>query len=201
VLSDVDEDLVRAIAADHIFVEAEERGVGYIDKQPICVYLDCTRRVAIPRNGPRSPVSCGVIQAELGVSGKGALIASPGKATSWSARHGGTAEDEVPDGPHRHRAAVRVTDRRHLQRPGRTSSWSNDLCMEGTFLKRCCAQSPAVRAQHLRLRVPVRTGRTGVAREALASVKVNLHSRYLIDDEETATVARKRRRGGPQGEA
>jgi len=200
VLSDVDEDLVRAIAADHIFVEAEERGVGYIDKQPICVYLDLHTASCDPaKRAALSRSLAAFIRAELGASGKGALIASPREGNLLVGA--GTAELLKT-----RFLMVRTVTAPRFGYPieGIFNAGSNvvlvdDLCMEGTFLKRCVRN---LRRYGLNISdcVCLFERVDGDAREALASVKVNLHSRYLIDDQElrelrqSAVVADRRER-------
>lgn len=187
VLSDeVRDDPVRAIAANHVFVGHELTGVGYIDKQPIGVYLDLhtAATVAAQRDVLADALAdfvCDVVGARRDTADF--LIASP--------REGNLLVGAA--------VAERLTTRFVMIRTGRAPRFGyplegtfqpgdtivlvDDLCMEGSFLGRCVR---TLRKYGLTVSYCVclfeRTD--GDAREALTEMNVAFHSRYQIDDEQ-----------------
>jgi len=182
-LEEVDEDPVRAIASDAIFVEHEKKAVGYIKKQPIGVYLDLHSASCDPRKRTTLATSLAAfVRAELGEPGKRNLVATPREGnllvgaevaallrceylmirTVTAPRFGYPIEGSFT--------------------PGTTAIMVDDLCMEGAFLQRC--------VRNMR-RYGINVSNCfclferldGDSREALASISVQLHAKYQIDDD------------------
>ncbi|KPH97629.1 hypothetical protein OK074_6436 [Actinobacteria bacterium OK074] len=180
---EVDEDPVKTIASQFIFVDHEERGVGYIKKQPICVFLDLHSASCDP--GKRDTLASSLatfIKDEIGEVGTRRVVATPREGnllvgaevarilqadflmirTGIAPRFGYPIEGTFHQG-----TDVIIVD---------------DLCMEGAFLGRCVRnlRRYGANVSHCfclfeRL--------DGDSREVLASIAVQLHSKYQIDDD------------------
>lgn len=182
-LEDIDEDPVRAIAADFIFIEAEKKGVGYIKKQPIGVYLDLHSASCDPRKRSILAASLSTfIRDESRDAGPRKLIATPREGNLLvGAEVARTLQTDY--------LMIRTVMAPRFGypiegsfTPGSTAIMVDDLCMEGIFLQRC--------VRNMR-RYGVNVSDCfclferldGDAREALDSIAVTLHAKYQIDDE------------------
>ncbi|WP_327430750.1 phosphoribosyltransferase [Streptomyces sp. NBC_01236] len=181
--AEVDEDPVKSIASEFIFVEHEKIGVGYIRKQPICVYLDLHSASCDPfKRGTLATSLATFIKDELGDAGKRSFVASPREGNLLVGA-------EVAQMLQAEYLMIRtVTSPRFgypiegTFTPGTNAIIVDDLCMEGAFLKRCVRnlRRYGVNVSHCfclfeRL--------DGDSRDVLASIAVELHSKYQIDDE------------------
>jgi orotate phosphoribosyltransferase len=180
---EVYEDPVKIIASQFIFVEHAERGVGYIKKHPISVFLDLHSASCDP--GKRDTLASSLatfVKDEIGGVGPRRVVASPREGnllvgaevarilqsdflmirTGIAPRFGYPIEGTFHQG-----TDVIIVD---------------DLCMEGAFLGRCVRnlRRYGANVSHCfclfeRL--------DGDSREVLASIAVQLHSKYQIDDD------------------
>ncbi|MEU8005740.1 hypothetical protein AB0B66_31655 [Catellatospora sp. NPDC049111] len=184
ILDEIDEDPVRAIAADHIFIQSDKSGVGYIVTQPIAVYLDMHTASCVPaKRAVLARSLADFVEEGLGTDLKGVLIATPREGNllvgSSVAELLGSDFLMIRTG----RAPRFGYPIEGTFLPGATAVIADDLCMEGSFLATC--------VNHLRaygLNVSdvfcLFERMDGDAREGLAEVGVELHSKYQIDDDE-----------------
>lgn len=180
---EVDEDQVKSIASQFLFVEHQERGVGYIRKQPICVYLDMHSASCDPVKRETLAASlAGFVKDELGDARTRKLIATPREGNLL-------VGSEV----------ARVLQAEFLMirtgvaprfgypiegtfLPGANAIIVDDLVMEGAFLQRCVRslRRYGVNVSHAFCLFERLDGDT---REVLDSIAVELHSKYQIDDD------------------
>lgn len=180
---EVDEDPVKVIASDFIFIDHEKKGVGYIKKQPIGVYLDLHSASCDPTKRTALATSLATfIRDELGDVSKRKLVASPREGNLLVGA-------EVAQMLQANYLMIRTVTAPRFGypiegsfTPGSTAIMVDDLCMEGAYLQRC--------VRNLR-RYGLNITRCfclferldGDSREALASISVDLHSKYQIDDD------------------
>lgn len=180
---EVDDDPVKSIASQFIFVEHEERGVGYIKKQPICVYLDMHSASCDPVKRETLATSLAAfIEDELSGAAQKRTIASPREGNLLV---GAEVARILQSDFLMIRTGIAPRFGYPIEgtfHPGSEAIIVDDLCMEGVFLRRCVRnlRRYGVNVSHCfclfeRL--------DGDAREALASIAVELHSKYQIDDE------------------
>ncbi|MGP3964957.1 hypothetical protein ACTWPT_54295 [Nonomuraea sp. 3N208] len=182
---EVTSDPVRAIAADHIFIESEKKGVGYIDKLQICVYLDMHSAACDPRKRDTLGMALAdFVRQVLGPQAiRGALLVSPREGNllvgSTAAQHLGMNFLMIRTG----RAPRFGYPIEGTFSPGSTAILVDDLCMEASFLARCVKllRRYGLNVAHC---ICLFERLDGDAREGLAAVSVELHSRYQIDDDE-----------------
>lgn len=182
-LNEIMEDPIRAVAAHYVFAESEKKLVGYIQKQPIAVYLDLHTASCDPKNRAILAKSLGDfvkerihIDASISIATPregnlilGACVAEYLNLNYLMIRTGRAPRFGYPiEGTFHAGTRVVIVD---------------DLCMEGTFLTRC--------AKYLRrygLNVSdclcLFERLDGDVRQALEDVSVTLHSKYQIDDHE-----------------
>lgn len=184
VLSTVEEDPVRAIAADHIFVAARKEGVGYVQDQLIGVYLDLHSAACRPANRAVLARSLAEFVQEI-------ADPRPSRFVVATPREGnllvGSAAAELLGTDfliiRTNRAPRFGYPIEGVFTPGDTAALIDDLCMEGTFLSSCVAA-----LRHYGLNVDhcicLFERIDGDAREVLESVSVRLSSRFQIDDEQ-----------------
>lgn len=181
-LGEIEEDPVRRIASNHIFVESGKKSVGYIDRKPIGVYLDLHTAACDPRQrlilarslasfiaeriGPWSPDIC-IASPREGNLLLGAAVAEQLNARFLIIRTGRAPRFGYP---------IEGTFY-----PGSSVVLVDDLCMEGVFLRRCAylLRRYGLNVAHC---VCLFERMDGDAREVLATISVTLHSRYEIDD-------------------
>ncbi|MER5649332.1 phosphoribosyltransferase [Streptosporangium sp. NPDC002524] len=191
ILGDVVPDSVRAVAANHIFIESEKKGVGYIDKQEIGVYLDLHTASCDPRK--RETLATAMEEFVRKTMGhgylRGASIASPREGNllvgAAAAQRLGLNFLMIRTG----RAPRFGYPIEGIFSPGSTVILVDDLCMEATFLTRCVRllRRYGLNVSHC---VCLFERLDGNAREGLSGVSVELHSKYQIDDDELARFQR-----------
>jgi orotate phosphoribosyltransferase len=187
ILDDVFEDPVRAIAAHHIFIESEKRGVGYIEKQDIGVYLDLHSASCDPAKREVLARSLAeFVQQMLGPQRlQGTSLASPREGNlivgASTAQRLGLNFLVIRTG----RAPRFGYPIEGGFSPGSSAILIDDLCMEASFLTRCVKllRRYGVNVSHC---ICLFERLDGNAREGLAEVSVELHSKYQIDDDELA---------------
>ncbi|MCG5211955.1 type I phosphoribosyltransferase [Streptosporangium soli] len=187
ILRDVTSDPVRIIAANHIFIESEKKGVGYIDKQEIGIYLDMHSAACDPekRETLAGALADFVRQTAGYQSLNGVSFASPREGNllvgAGAAQRLGLNFLMIRTG----RAPRFGYPIEGAFSPGSTAILVDDLCMEATFLTRCVKllRRYGLNVSHC---VCLFERLDGNAREGLAEVSVELHSKYQIDDEELA---------------
>lgn len=180
---EVDDDPVKSIASEFIFIEHEKIGVGYIREQPIGVYLDLHSASCDPfKRGTLATSLADFIKEELGDASQRKLVASPREGNLLVGA-------EVAHVLQAEYLMIRTVTAPRFGypiegsfTPGTTAIIVDDLCMEGAFLQRCARslRRYGVNVSHCfclfeRL--------DGDSREALASIAVELHSKYQIDDD------------------
>lgn len=199
ILADVRSDAVREIASSHIFIESEKKGVGYLEKQDICVYLDLHSAACDPRKRETlARALAEFVQQTLGPSVlSGASLVSPREGNLLV---GALAAQRLG----RNFLMIRTGRAPRFGYPiegvfaqGSTAILVDDLCMEASFLSRCVRllRRYGLNVSHCfclfeRL--------DGNAREGLAEVAVQLHSKYQIDDDEL-TRFKEERGAVPEG--
>ena len=184
--SEVPEDAVRAIAANHVFVGSELTGVGYIHRQPIGVYLDLHTAACVPRHRTVLAKSLADFVDEV-VDHRDRmtsfLVASPreGNLLVGSAVAERLSADflMIRTG----RAPRFGYPLEGTFRPGDHVALVDDLCMEGSFLSRCVRilRKYGLTVSHC---VCLFERTDGDAREVLEAMSVKFHSRYQIDDDQ-----------------
>lgn len=185
--SEVTSDPVRAIAANYIFVESEKKGVGYIDKLNIGVYLDMHSAACDPKKRETLGLTLAeFVQQELGINAlQGVSLVSPREGNllvgAAAAQHLGLNFLMIRTG----RAPRFGYPIEGQFSPGSTAILVDDLVMEGSFLSRCVK---LLRRYGLNVSncVCLFERLDGDAREGLEGVSVKLHSKYQIDDDELA---------------
>ncbi len=182
-LDDIDEDKVKSVAANHIFIGSQKENVGYIKKQQIGVYLDLHSASCDPKN--RSVLAASLaefVRDELGEASKRSLVATPREGNLLVGA-------QVAELLRTKYLMIRTVTAPRFGypiegsfTPGATTVIVDDLCMEGVFLARCVKylRRYGMNVSHC---VCLFERLDGDARESLASVSVELHSRYQIDDE------------------
>lgn len=180
---EVDEDPVKSIASGFIFIEHEKRGVGYIRKQPIGVYLDLHSASCDPFKRTALATSLAtLVKDALGDASQRNLVASPREGNLLVGA-------EVAQMLQSDYLMIRTVTAPRFGypiegsfTPGANAIIVDDLCMEGAFLQRCVRnlRRYGVNVSHCfclfeRL--------DGDSREMLDSIAVELHSKYQIDDE------------------
>ncbi len=187
ILTDVGSDTVRDIASNHIFVESEKKSVGYVEKQKISVYLDLHSAACDPHKreslaralaeliqqtvDPRELMNSSLASPREGNLLVGSLVAQRLGLNFLMIRTGRAPRFGYPiEG---------------MFSPGSTAILIDDLCMEATFLSRCVRllRRYGLNISHC---ICLFERLDGNAREGLAEVGVELHSKYEIDDDELA---------------
>lgn len=184
ILDEIDEDPVRVIAADYIFIQSHKAGVGYITSQPISVYLDMhSASCAPPKRAVLARSLAAFVREALGSDLKRTLVATPREGNLLV----GSAVAEILGVDFLMIRTGRAPRFGYPIEgtfvPGSAAVLVDDLCMEGEFLALC--------VRHLRsygLNVSdafcLFERLDGDAREGLTAVAVELHSKYQIDDDE-----------------
>lgn len=190
ILTNVKSDEVRNIAANHIFTESEKKGVGYIEKQRIGVYLDLHSAACAPKEREiLSRALADFVQQTLGSHAIiGTSLVSPREGNllvgSSAAVHLGLNFLMIRTG----RAPRFGYPIEGTFAPGTTAILVDDLCMEASFLARCVKllRRYGLNVSHC---VCLFERLDGNAREGLEQVAVELHSKYQIDDDELTRFA------------
>jgi orotate phosphoribosyltransferase len=203
-LDQIGADPVRTVASQHIYIESEKRKVGYINRQEICVYLDL-------HSASCDPVKRETLSKALAEFVQATLVTDLSLLSVTSPREGNLLVGSSVAGKLGANFLMIRTGRaprfgypiEGSFTPGTTAIIVDDLCMEGTFLKRC--------VQHLR-RYGINVSHCfclferldGDAREVLESLSVDLHSKYQIEDEtlkelKAQTEAQSTRRSSLEG--
>ena len=177
-----DEEL-RRIAADYVFIQSEKTGVGYIDDQPLAVYLDMHSAACKPADRRTLANSLASFATEaLGDGIENCVVASPHEGnvivTSTVAELLGLDFLMIRTG----RAPRFGYPVEGVFLPGTSVILMDDLCMEASFLTRCVRSLRAygINVAHC---VCLFERLDGDAREGLAGVGVELHAKYQIDDD------------------
>jgi orotate phosphoribosyltransferase len=179
---EVGDDKLRRIAADHVFIQSEKSGVGYINDQLLAVYLDMHSAACDPANRTVLARSLADFATEtLGDRLNEASIASPHEGniimTARAAEMLGLNFLMIRTC----RAPRFGYPIEGVFLPGTTVVLMDDLCMEAAFLTLC---TRSLRAYGLNIShcVCLFERLDGDAREGLAEVGVELNSKYQIDD-------------------
>jgi orotate phosphoribosyltransferase len=182
-LDDIDEGTLRRVAADHIFIQSEKTGVGYIEDNPIAVYLDMHSAACDPAKRMVLAQSLAdFIEETLGTGLDHTSIASPREGNiivgASVAELLGLNFLMIRTG----RAPRFGYPIEGVFLPGTSAVLVDDLCMEGSFLTRCIKylRTYGLNVSHC---VCLFERLDGDARAGLTHVQVELHSRYQIDDD------------------
>jgi orotate phosphoribosyltransferase len=180
---EIGDEILRRIAADHIFIQCEKTGVGYVDCQPLAVYLDLHSAACKPAHRQvlahaladfaTDRLGAGLDRVSIASPREGNIIVGSAVADRLGLNFLMIRTGRAP------RFGYPIEG---VFLPGTSVVLLDDLCMEASFLS-VCAQSLRSYGLNISHCVCLFERLDGDAREGLAAVGVQLHAKYQIDDE------------------